>query len=69
MVALDQDIRVDDIQSIVDAIRMIKHVAGVEPVKATYQEWMVAERFAMHARSKLYDAMNEALDDIRKGRV
>ena len=43
-VAFDRDIREDDAEYILNAMRMIKGVMCVTPSKTTSQDWIAAER-------------------------
>jgi len=43
-VAFDRDIREDDAEDILNAIRMIKGVMCVDPSRTTRQDWIAAER-------------------------
>ncbi len=67
MVALDQDIRVDDVEAIVNAIRMIKHVAGVEPVISQPDHWFAMQRVEHNVKMRLFDAINAAFEPEKKG--
>lgn len=61
IVVLDRDYRDDDVQSIVDAIGMIKGVAGVESEVATCQEQMAREIAKDELRSELLADLAEKL--------
>lgn len=61
VVTLSSDIREDDAQAIVDAIRMVKGVLSVEPVTADpFQESMWRSR--MHR--DLYDKVLGAIQEV-----
>lgn len=61
-VAFDQDYRVDDVEVILKAIRMIKGVAEVsaEDMVRTPDDWMARQ----HVRQQLADKMWKAYKDI-----
>jgi len=56
-VLLDQDIRDDDVQPIVEAIKMVRHVQKVETHVSNIQVWAGEER----ARQKLGQQLWEVL--------
>lgn len=59
IVVLESDIREDDAEATLAALRQIRGVLTVEPVVASYEQH-VAENRAMHAmRMKLYDFIRE----------
>ena len=61
-VALDRDIRTDDIESLTDAIRMMRGVLAVqlgEPVGGN--DWATEERVRRELRQKLYAALEGPL--------
>ena len=61
VVILDRDIRDDDVEAITNALRMVKHVASVEPVVARSTEGMVARtRVSKWWRDKLFAIIDEA---------
>jgi hypothetical protein len=59
IVTLDQDIREDDVESIISAIRHIRHVAHVEPKIATYEDVLARERARYAIGDKLLDLHRE----------
>ena len=60
IVTLDQDIREDDAEAILNALRMVKHVLSVEPVVADYGQH-IAERRADDAwRKRIYGMLDGA---------
>ena len=65
IVSLDQDYRDDDVQPIMDAIRMVKGVADVATSVATPEDWMARSRLRSDVHTKLYKAIDEALKDVR----
>lgn len=54
VVSLDKEIREDDIEYIVNAIRMIKHVESVEPIKADPYYDVMEMRINAAVRTELY---------------
>ena len=52
-VAFDRDIREDDAEAIVNAIKMIKGVLDVQPSYATSDDWIVEERVRRELYGKL----------------
>ena len=44
VVMFDGDIREDDAESIINAIRMVKYVKAVEPLMANPGDWVTAEK-------------------------
>lgn len=59
IVILDQDIRDDDIESTVAAIRQIKHVAHVQPQVASYDDVLALVRARREIGDKLLDLHKE----------
>lgn len=60
-VTLDKDIRIDDVEVILNAIAMIKHVAHVEPSISTSDDHFAQQRLRWELRDKFYDFMKENL--------
>jgi hypothetical protein len=60
-VTLDKDIRIDDVEVILNAIAMIKHVAYVEPSISTSEDHFAQQRLRFELRDKFYDFMKENL--------
>lgn len=56
-VVLDEDIRVDDAECILNAIRMVKHVLSVEGNVADFESHMAEER----ARAKVHEQVFNAI--------
>jgi hypothetical protein len=52
-VALDREIRDDDAQPLIDAIKMLKGVMAVEPHIADINMWVAEERARQHLREQL----------------
>lgn len=55
IVTLEDDMRSDDAQCVIDAIEMIKHVKSVKPVVANYDDHMNRERVRLELWNKIYD--------------
>ena len=64
-VAFERDIRVDDVEVIVNAIRMIKGVAGVEQEQfiSNSDDWMNRQQVRMELQPIILDF----LEKLRKG--
>jgi hypothetical protein len=56
-VTLDQDIREDDAQAIINAIKMVKHVRSVTPHVANWEFHTAVER----VRFEIWDKVREAI--------
>jgi len=57
-VSLDENIRGDDAESIINAIRMIKGVLAVEPLVANPETWAAYQRAKSELAEKLWEALN-----------
>ncbi len=57
VVGLDQDYREDDVQAIVDAIKMVKGVASVEQSVATVDDYLNRERVRQELVGKVFEAL------------
>lgn len=64
-VALDQDIRVDDVEPLMNAIRTLRNVSAVECEQfvTTPEDWMNRQV----ARSGMQSAVVEFLEKLRNG--
>ncbi|MCK9416466.1 hypothetical protein M0Q97_07400 [Candidatus Dojkabacteria bacterium] len=60
-VTLDQDYRIDDVETILNAIRMIKGVVHVEPSIVDIDDQMNQARVKYELRDKFYNFMKENL--------
>ncbi len=58
-VALDRDYRIDDVQIIIDAVKMIKGVLDVKENIADSNDWMNRELIRMEIHKKLYEALKK----------
>jgi hypothetical protein len=59
-VTLEKDIRIDDFEAILNAVKMIKGVASVEPSIATPDDHINRERIKM----EVYDKMRKVILDL-----
>jgi len=59
VVTFDKDIRVDDAENWINAIRMITGVIDVEPVLTDIDDHMNRVRIRHEIRGKLYDVFKE----------
>ncbi len=57
VVHLDDDMRDDDAECVLNAILMIKHVAKAEPIMADYEDELNRERVRRELRTKLFEAL------------
>lgn len=57
IVVLDQDIRDDDAEPILTALRMVKHVASVEPVVSSYDTHIAESRADSVWRDRIVDLL------------
>jgi hypothetical protein len=57
VVTLDKDYRVDDVQAIVDAVKMVKGVLTVDTAIANLDDHMNRERMTQRFREILYDLL------------
>jgi hypothetical protein len=60
-VTLEKDIRIDDVEVIMQAIRMIRGIADVEPSISTSEDHMNRQRIKYELRDKFYKFMNNEL--------
>jgi cell division septation protein DedD len=58
-VTLSTDLREDDVQSILTAVRLIRGVAHVEPSLLTTEDHMNRMRIKNEIETKLFKALNE----------
>jgi hypothetical protein len=56
-VALEQDIRDDDAEHLIGAIRMLRGVLAVEPNVASGADWLAEERVRQEYRQKLWNVL------------
>jgi len=60
-VTLDRDIREDDCQPIIDAIKMVKCVQSVVPHVADFDQYAAVERASADLRKKLFEVLHPGL--------
>ncbi len=58
-VVLDQDIRVDDVQPIVDAIRMLRGVIAAKPNVRDLGAYVAEQRVRVELRERLWKALED----------
>ncbi len=58
-VTLEQDIRIDDVEAILNAVKMIRGVAHVEPSISTSEDHFARERVKMEMREKIWRIIDE----------
>lgn len=58
-VVLDRDIRDDDAESIITAIRMVRGVLSVDPVVADTASWVAENRVRRDIETRIYKALRE----------
>jgi len=63
LVTLDVDVREDDAEPILNAIRQIRHVADVRPVLADIQDHIVGMRVRMDLEKKLFEVLRPELSE------
>lgn len=56
-VTFDRDIREDDAEHILNAIRMVKHVVDVQPLVSDHVDEMARSRVDQEWREKLWELM------------
>ena len=61
VVTLDKDIRIDDVQPIMDAIKMVKGVIDVSPSVTNADDHMNRERVTQEFRNKFWGFMQNEL--------
>lgn len=61
-VTLEKDIRTDDVEVILNAVRMIKGIAHVEPSLSTHEDHINQERLKWELRDKFYNFIQENLN-------
>lgn len=59
IVALDGIHRVDDVEKVMDAIRMIKGVSGVTPMVASPETYIATQIAKADIAKRLWDVLNE----------
>ena len=64
-VALDRDMRDDDVECVLKAIRMLRFVADVTPHVVDMESYSARSRVISRVRTELVDAINNAFDHSR----
>ena len=64
IVTLDKDIREDDIDEIVTALKMVKRVADVTPMKSEFVDQQARARVRVEIRDKFYEFMTEVMKKL-----
>lgn len=59
VVALENDLREDEIEHVINAIKMVKGVVNVEPIKTTSHDQIFQLRIKAEMRNKFYDFIKE----------
>ncbi len=54
-VVLDEDIRIDDVEFIVNAIKAIRHVQSVKPIVSNWEVHVAEERVRREIYAKIFD--------------
>lgn len=57
-VSLTHDIRDDDCEPILDAVKMIKGVAAVKPMVSGHEDWMARQHVKEELRGKVYELLD-----------
>lgn len=53
VVTLDRDMRIDDAQALIDAIKMLRHVMSVKPSIVTADDFFARQRIAIELQNKV----------------
>lgn len=61
-VAFDHDIRTDDAEATIAAIRQIRHVSDVTPEVSDHTDWMARDRVKWEFNDKILAALREIRD-------
>lgn len=59
LITLEREIRKDDAENIINALKMIKGVQSVKPYVNGLEDWMMYEKGVLDTRSKIYRHMQE----------
>ena len=65
-VALDKDYRDDDVQALIDAIKMLRGVADVATKVAQVDDYFNRAQIRYDIQSKLFDAISDIVTPKRK---
>lgn len=66
LVVLDHDIRDDDIEPILNALRMVRHVLSVEPHVASFEDHVAESRARHELGMKALNAVRDAIYGTRQ---
>jgi hypothetical protein len=58
-VAFDADIREDDAEALIEAIKQLRHVQAVEPSVSDPEDWMARERVRRELGEKLWAVLED----------
>jgi len=58
-VTLTDDIRIDDVQPLLDAVKMLKGVASVDVSVTNMDDHMNRQMISMEFKTKLYDVLKD----------
>ena len=58
-VALDKDIRIDDVEFIMNAIKMIRGISNVEPLVVDSNDFVARSRYRNEVLEKIYKTLDE----------
>lgn len=61
VVVLDQDIREDDVQPLIDAIGLLRHVTAVKPLVAGIEDSMIRMRTTREISERLLEFIRKEL--------
>jgi len=65
-VALDKDYRDDDVQALIDAIKMLRGVAEISTKVAQVDDYFNRAQIRYDIQSKLFDAISDIVTPKRK---
>lgn len=60
-VTLEKDIRVDEMNFILNALKMVKGVVDVQAIISDHNDFMVENRFKSEFKYKMYEFINKEL--------
>lgn len=61
-VTLSEDVRIDDVEAILNAVRCIKGVMHVEPSIATHEDHIAQQRLKYQMRDKFYQFIKDTFE-------
>lgn len=61
IVTLESDVHADDAEAVINALRMVRGVADVEPVPANVDQHIAATRARTELEERIYRALGAAL--------